>query len=154
MRTEELSEKIEPTINALGCDLWGLELLRQGKYSVVRIYIDKEGGVGADECAKISHQVSGIFEVEDPIKGQYRLEVSSPGLDRPFFKLEQYPPYVGQQVDLRLRTPVDGSRRRFKGVLTQVQGNQLTLQVEDEAKTFDFNNIERGQLMVDFESLL
>ena len=154
MQQQDMTDAFKPIVEALGCQLWGLELIRQGKHSVLRLYIDKDGGVGADECAKISHQVSGILEVEDPIKSAYRLEVSSPGLDRVLFTLEQYQSYIGKEVELRLRTPHDGKRRRFKGVLTQIEGEKITLEVEGKAEIFDFNNIERGQLVVDFESLL
>ncbi|MDO8271353.1 MAG: ribosome maturation factor RimP, partial [Gammaproteobacteria bacterium] len=83
-----VSDLIRPTVTALGLELWGVEHVVQGRFSVLRVYIDKGGdGVTIDDCEKVSRQISGIFDVEDPIAGEYTLEVSSPGMDRPLFEL-------------------------------------------------------------------
>ena len=91
---------------------------------MLRVYIDSENGVGVDDCAKVSRQVSGVLDVEDPISGEYTLEVSSPGMDRPLFKLSQYQDYIGHVVQLRLRMPFDG-RRKFKGVLNGIEDEDI-----------------------------
>ena len=106
--SEQIEEMIEPVVNGLGCQLWGIEKLSQGKYSVLKIYIESEKGIDVDDCARVSRQVSALLDVEDPFKGNYTLEVSSPGLDRRLFKLNQFDSYKGAQVKLSLRRPYEG----------------------------------------------
>ncbi|MGI9250509.1 MAG: ribosome maturation factor RimP [Pseudohongiellaceae bacterium] len=115
-----LAELVEPTVNAFGLDLWGVELMTQGGGALLRIYIDAETGVDIEDCERVSRQVSAMFDVEDPIAGEYTLEVSSPGLDRPLFNAEQFARYVGEEVSVRTRTPVDG-RRKFRGKILKVE---------------------------------
>jgi ribosome maturation factor RimP len=93
---ESIQALIEPSVEALGFELWGLELIAQGRFSTLRIYIESAKGITVDDCAEVSHQVSGILDVEDPITNQYTLEVSSPGVDRPLFKQAHYEQYIGQ----------------------------------------------------------
>ncbi len=90
-KEQQIQQMLEPTVEALGFDLWGVEYLSQGRHSVLRVYIEHEKGISVDDCAAVSEQVSGVLDVEDPITGEYTLEVSSPGMDRLLFKLEQYP---------------------------------------------------------------
>jgi len=146
-KEQDITRLIEKTIHHLGCELWGCEYVAQGKHSIVRIYIDKEGGVGAEDCAEVSHQVSGLLDVEDIIPSSYHLEVSSPGLERALFKLEHYKKYIGQLAQIRLRTPLAG-RRKFKGTLSEVQGEKITLVTEEGVQVLDFNNIEKAHLVV------
>ena len=87
---QKLQEMLQGAVEDLGCELWGIECQRAGRFMTVRLFIDKEGGVGIDDCADVSRQVSAILDVEDPIADKYNLEVSSPGLDRPLFTLEQF----------------------------------------------------------------
>ena len=94
-RVSVLTELIEPVIKAMGYHLWGIEYLGQGKHSVLRVYLDKAGGVNIEDCALASRQISSLLDVEDPIKSEYTLEVSSPGLDRMLFSLEQFQEYAG-----------------------------------------------------------
>ncbi len=127
-----ISDLIRPTVEALGVELWGIEHNIQGKYSVLRVFIDKGGdGITIEDCEKVSRQISGIFDVEDPIPGEYTLEVSSPGMDRPLFEIEQYKNYVGSEIAVRLRSPVDG-RRKFKGVLQNVDDDSVVLLVDGQ----------------------
>ena len=127
-----ISDLIRPTVEALGVELWGIEHVIQGKFSVLRVYIDKGGdGITIEDCEKVSRQISGIFDVEDPIPGEYTLEVSSPGMDRPLFEIEQYKNYVGSEIAVRLRSPVDG-RRKFKGVLQNVDDDNIVLLVDGQ----------------------
>ena len=144
---ERIQRLLETTIGSLGYELLGVEYLSQGKHSRLRIYIDGPDGIGVDDCTKVSHQVSGILDVEDPIKGEFALEVSSPGLDRPLFKPEHYKQYIGRQVKLRSRLPVDG-QRNFKGKITAVEQDELYIVVEngDELK-IACHEIEQANLV-------
>src|SRR5690606_23991390 len=81
-RGEAIHQIVEPVVNAMGLQLWGVEYIGQGRHTLLRIYIDKEGGINVEDCAEASHQISSILDVEDPIASEYTLEVSSPGLDR------------------------------------------------------------------------
>jgi ribosome maturation factor RimP len=141
-----ITELIDTTIQALGLDLWGVELLQQGKYSLLRIYIDREEGVTIEDCEKVSRQVSALMDVEDPIAGEYTLEVSSPGMDRPLFWIEHYSQYVGSEVDLKLRRPLDG-RRKFKGQITKVSGDIVGLLVEGSEYNLEFSDIEKASIV-------
>ncbi|HVK99453.1 MAG TPA: ribosome maturation factor RimP [Dongiaceae bacterium] len=149
-RIEVLKEMLEPAVNAVGLQLWGIEFLAQGKHSVLRLYIESENGVTIENCEAVSHQVSGILDVEDPIKGEYHLEVSSPGMDRPFFSFDQIVHYVGETVKVRLQTAV-GGRRNFSGTLTDAKDNTLTFQVEGQPVTISFNQIDKANLVPTFD---
>lgn len=140
-------ELIQPTVEALGVELWGVEYLIQGKYSVLRVYIDRqEEGVTIDDCERVSRQVSGILDVEDPIPGEYTLEVSSPGMDRPLFHLEQFARFVGELASVRLRTPVEG-RRKFKGVIQSVSEDSVTLLVDGKEYRLPVAAIDKANLV-------
>ena len=141
-----ITELIDTTIQALGLDLWGVELLQQGKYSLLRIYIEREEGVTIEDCEKVSRQVSALMDVEDPIAGEYTLEVSSPGMDRPLFCIEHYSQYVGIEVDLKLRRPLDG-RRKFKGQIINVSGDVVGLLVEGSEYDLEFSDIEKASIV-------
>ena len=141
-----ITELIDTTIQALGLDLWGVELLQQGKYSLLRIYIEHEEGVTIEDCEKVSRQISALMDVEDPIAGEYTLEVSSPGLDRPLFRIEHYSQYVGSEVDLKLRRPLDG-RRKFKGQIIKVSGDIVGLLVEGSEYDLEFSDIEKASIV-------
>lgn len=145
-REEHLRSLFEPVIRAMGYELWGLEFMGQGRHSLLRVYLDKEGGIDVEDCALVSRQLSGILDVEDPISGEYTLEVSSPGLDRPLFTLDQFRQYCGQQVKLRLRQGVD-NRRNFAGLLRAVEGETLKLAIGDEEFSLPFDLIEKANLV-------
>lgn len=144
-----LQELIEPAVTALGLELWGLEFHSAGRQSTLRIFIDGPDGVTVDDCARVSHQVSGILDVEDPIQEQYMLEVSSPGMERPLFTLEHFKAYAGHQVQLRLRVPFEG-RRKFKGLLNGVEGDEVLLVVDDEEYLLPVDYIDRANVIPQF----
>ena len=121
-------------------------MLQQGKYSLLRIYIEREEGVMIEDCEKVSRQVSALMDVEDPIAGEYTLEVSSPGLDRPLFRIEHYSQYVGSEVDLKLRRPLDG-RRKFKGQIIKVSGGIVGLLVEGFEYDLELSDIEKASIV-------
>jgi len=136
-RTTELGNLLEPAINALGFRLWGIEYIPQGRHSLLRVYLDKEGGVDIEDCALASRQISSILDVEDPISGEYTLEVSSPGLDRTLFSLDQFNEYLGWHVTLRLTENFDG-RRKFTGQLKAIVDDEVVIIIGDEEYTIPY----------------
>ena len=141
---------IEPAVTALGYELVGVEFIH-GKPGLLRVYIDQEGGIGVDDCQQASHQISGILDVEDPIRGQYSLEVSSPGLDRPLFRAEDFERFAGREVKLRLLAPVDG-RRKFTGVLGGLRDGQVVVVMNDEELVVALDEIDQARLVPDYQS--
>ncbi|WP_040977464.1 ribosome maturation factor RimP [Necropsobacter massiliensis] len=146
---EKLRELLQGSVEDLGCELWGIECQRSGRFLTVRLYIDKEGGVTVDDCADVSRQVSAVLDVEDPIADKYNLEVSSPGLDRPLFSLAQYQRFIGQDIAVQLRIPV-GDRRKWQGKLEKIDNDMLTLNVEGQPQVFVFGNIQKANIMPKF----
>ena len=144
-KEQKMQIMLEPTVEALGFELWGMEHISQGRHSVLRVYIDSENGIGVEDCAAVSQQVSAILDVEDPITGEYTLEVSSPGMDRLLFKLEQYTGYIGEQIELRLRTPFEG-RRKFKGILKGIEGEDVVVHVDDHEYLLPYSAIDKARV--------
>ena len=99
---ERLTDIIRPAVEALEFELWGVEFIRAGKFSTLRVYIDHPEGISVDNCADVSYQVSSLLDVEDPINVEYNLEVSSPGMERPFFNAQQMQPYINETVAFEL----------------------------------------------------
>ncbi len=124
----------------------GIEQFSQGRESVLRIYIDHETGIGLEDCERVSHQITGVLDVNDPIKGAYHLEVSSPGLDRPLFTLEQFGRYVGERVKVHLREKLDG-RRNFRGVLTAIDETRIHIDVDGKDYAIGADLIEKAHLV-------
>jgi ribosome maturation factor RimP len=144
-KEQQMTDLLETTVGAMGFELWGLEYLSQGRHSLLRVYIESENGITVENCAAVSEQVSGVLDVEDPITGEYTLEVSSPGMDRLLFKLEQYPAYAGEMVELRLRSAFDG-RRKFKGVLKGIEGEDVVVEVDDHEYLLPYGEIEKARV--------
>ncbi|WP_273382916.1 ribosome maturation factor RimP [Actinobacillus porcinus] len=146
---QNLKEMLTPAIEDLGCELWGIECQRAGRFMTVRLFIDKDGGVGIEDCADVSRQVSAILDVEDPIADKYNLEVSSPGLDRPLFTLAQFERFVGQDVSIHLRIPV-ADRRKWQGKLEKVDNDMITLVVDGQEQVFVFGNVQKANVVPKF----
>lgn len=144
-----LQSLIEPVVTALGYELVGIELLPGGRGSLLRLYIDHENGITLADCERVSHQVSGLLDVEDPVQGQYTLEVSSPGLDRPMFTLEHFNRFVGRLANVQLNTMLNG-RRRYKGIIKSVDGEKIILIVGDEELSLTLDMIEKAKLVPEF----
>ncbi len=143
---ELVTSLVGPTISALGLELWGIEHLSQGKYSLIRIYIEREKGVSIEDCEKVSRQVSALLDVEEPISGEFTLEVSSPGLDRPLFNVRQFEQFTGSEVRFRTRKPIEG-RRKFKGCIEGVSGEVVSVQVEGKKFQFQQSDIEKANIV-------
>ena len=144
-KDRQIEEMLQTTVEAMGFDLWGVEYLSQGRHSVLRVYIERDSGVLVDDCAAVSSQVSAILDVEDPIAGEYALEVSSPGMDRRLFRLDQYSAYVGETVDIHLRSAFDG-RRKFKGILKGIEGEDVVVQVDNHEFLLPHDAIDKARV--------
>ena len=142
---------LTPSVEDLGYELVGIEYVRAGKHSTLRVYIDQEAGILVDDCAAVSRQVSAIMDVEDPITNEYTLEVSSPGLDRPLFKAAHYQIFVGEEVKVQLRMPIQ-NRRRWKGVIVGVEDEIICLNVDGKEERFALSNIQKGNVVPKFDN--
>lgn len=141
---------VKPVVTGLGFQLWGIEYFTQGRQSVLKIYIDAEGGVDIDDCARVSRQLGSVLDVEDAVKGKYILEVSSPGMDRRLFTMEQYDDYRGAEVKLRLRSPYNG-KRKYTGRLCGIEDSDVVLRVGDEEYLFPFEEVDKANVIPSFE---
>ena len=143
-----LSKLIEPVVQELGCELWGIEKLQQGRQVVLKIYIESADGINVDVCARVSRQVSAILDVEDPIPGEYMLEVSSPGVERRLFKPEHFNVCKGEKVQITLRQAFDG-RRKFKGLLCGLEDEEVVIRVDDAQEiVLPMDSIERARVLM------
>ena len=127
-RKERLIKLLEPPINALGYELVDLEA-HTSRNGLLRIFIDRESGIDLDDCEAVSHQISAVLDVEDPMPGQYSLEVSSPGSDRPLRTLEHFERFSDEMVRIKLRQALDG-QQNFKGRLLGVEDQEVLLALD------------------------
>ena len=141
-----VADIVQPTIEALGFELWGLEHLKQGKRSVLRVFIDCENAVNLKDCENVSRQISALLDVEDPISGEYTLEVSSPGLERPLFKTDQFAQFVGDKVKITMRSQVEG-RRKFTGLIESVSADEIRLSADGKTFKLDFAEIDKANIV-------
>jgi ribosome maturation factor RimP len=143
-----LKEMLSTLVSGMGYEFVGCEMHGQGRQTVLRIYIDTPNGVTVDDCSNVSRQVSAMLDVEDPIPGQYTLEVSSPGIDRPLFEITQFEKYVGSRVKIRMRIPVE-NQRNFVGKLISVKQMDIHLLTDLGEVVLPFSNIEKAKLLAD-----
>jgi ribosome maturation factor RimP len=143
----QLIDLFEPEVNALGFELWGLQIVQGSTRTTVRIFIESEQGVLVQDCASVSRQIGSVLDVEDPIEKDYVLEVSSPGMDRYLFKLEHYKTYIGSQLKVKLTVPYLG-RRNFRGCIVGVENDEVVLQVDQEEFLFPIGTIEKAKLII------
>jgi len=157
--TEKLKALAAPCLASMGLVLWGVELGLSGRRQVARLFLDlapetprtkERQGVTVDECAACSRRLSALLDVEDFFHGAYVLEVSSPGLDRRFFEPEQMSGYVGREIEAKLTVPRQG-RKRFRGLLSAVDGPRVAMTVDPGPKafvlSFDFADAEKIRLI-------
>lgn len=149
-KLEQLQAMLAPVIEALGYQYWGLEFLSQGRHSLLRIYIDHANGVLVEDCEKVSRQISGVLDVEDPISNEYTLEVSSPGMDRPLFTLEQFAKHAGELVKIKLRSPYE-DRRNFQGPLRGVEEQDVVVLVDGHEYLLPIDLIEKANIVPRFD---
>jgi len=148
MLRDTLAALVRPLVEGLGYELWELEYLPGRGNGVLRLYIDAEAGITLDDCERVSRAVSELLDVEDPVPGQYRLEVSSPGLERPLRTVAQFTRYVGETVFVELTRPVEG-RRRFKGPLVAADAAAIEVDVDGRRWSLPVAGIRKAHLAPD-----
>jgi ribosome maturation factor RimP len=143
-----VSVSAEALCDAEGMELVCVEFLREPTGRILRVYIDKPGGLSLNDCAYISHQLGDILDVDLEDLGPYSLEVSSPGLERPLWKVRDYDRFQGRAAKIKTRVPVEG-QKNFKGILSGVTGEIITLRLEGTEKTvaIPFKDIARARLV-------
>lgn len=147
----ELHELVAPVVESMGFELVGIEYHANSKNGLLRVYIDSGGGITVDDCAAVSHQVSGLLDVEDPVTGRYTLEVSSPGLDRPLFVPEHYRRFVGSKVALKLIRPIEGrAGRKLTGVIVSAEEARVSLEAEGVIVVVPLENVDTARIVPDF----
>jgi ribosome maturation factor RimP len=145
-----LQALVRTVVESLGYELVGVEFSSRGRGgSLLRVYIDSSEGITLDDCSKVSHQLSGVLDVEDPIPGNYDLEISSPGLDRPLFGREQLLRFQGHRAKIRLRAKHEG-RRKVVGVLAGIQNDDLLIDEDGERRRIPLHLIETARLVPQF----
>ena len=148
MTGDELQALIEPTIERLGYELTDLEVRLSGQGGLLRLTIDKSDGIDLDDCEKVSHAVSALLDVEDPVPGNYNLEVSSPGLDRKLTKVEHFQRFEGETLKVTMRFPIEG-RRRFRGTLVSSDDENIVVEVDGESHSLPLSMIDSARLVPD-----
>ena len=148
MTGDEIQELIEPTIERLGYELTDLEVRLSGQGGLLRLTIDKPDGIGLEDCEKVSHAVSALLDVEDPVPGNYNLEVSSPGLDRKLTKVEHFQRFEGETLKVTMRFPIVG-RRRFRGTLVSSDDENIVVEVDGESHSLPLTMIDTARLVPD-----
>ena len=146
---EHLLNLIEPIVEGLGYECVGIDYNPHPKHGLLRIYIDSENGILVDDCTKVSHQVSGVLDVEDPIQGNYQLEVSSPGADRPFFKISQFERYVDSSVLVSLFKAING-RKKITGRIVKVVDDIITLAEGEQIFEVPFDAMSKARLVPEY----
>jgi ribosome maturation factor RimP len=145
-----LENVVQPVVTGMGYELVDVQASNGGR--LLRLFIDKPGGVGLEDCAAVSRQLSRVFEVEGI--DYERLEVSSPGLDRPLRKAGDFARFAGRKAEVRMRTPDATGRRRFVGVLRGSEGGRVTLELEAQGQELAgrtvalvLDDVERARLV-------
>ena len=142
---ERLIALIEPLVERLGCELVDLEYGTGRGSALVRLYIDRPGGVGIEDCERVSREVSALLDVEDPIPTAYTLEVSSPGFDRVLRTRAHFARFAGERVFLELAAPREG-RRRYTGTLVAAGDAGIELDVDGERVTVRYEELAKARL--------
>ena len=138
-----LENVVQPVVAGMGYELVDVQASNGGR--LLRLFIDKPGGVGLEDCAAVSRQLSRVFEVEGI--DYERLEVSSPGLDRPLRKGADFARFAGQKAELRMRTPDATGRRRFVGVLRGAEEGRVSLELDGQTVALELSDVERARLV-------
>jgi len=145
---DELQKLLEPAVERLGYELSDLEVRLGAGNGVVRVFIDHPDGVGLADCEKVSHAISALLDVEDPIPGHYDLEVSSPGWNRKLTKIEHFQRFTGETVKVQMRFPIEG-RKRFRGTLKASDEDNIVVEVDGQPYTLPIATIDTARLVPD-----
>jgi ribosome maturation factor RimP len=144
-----LWELFEPVVNGMGYDLIEIEHFPNPKHGVLRLYIDKEDGVTVDDCSSVSHQISALIDVEEPVSGHFNLEISSPGLDRPLRRLQDFQRFTGSLVKLKTAMPLEG-QRNFKGRLLEADEDKIVIETDDEEISLPMSAVEKARIVPEY----
>ena len=136
---------LEPELASHGYELIEVELARQGGGSVLRLFLDKEGGITLDDCAAATQILNPVLDTENVVDGHYMLEVSSPGIDRPVRKAEHFQQFIGERIKLLSESPVMG-RSRFRGTLTGFEDGLITVECDGEPYEIHIENLKKANL--------
>ena len=145
-RQEKWQALLAPVIEDTPYELVGVESIGGGKHTVIRVYLDKPGGITIDDIAHVSHAISAVLDVQDIFKGAYTLEVSSPGLDRPLFSPIHFQQQIGQKISLKTQVPYE-NRHNFKGMLTKANDEGVELEVDGVIYSFQYTNIDKARVI-------
>jgi len=146
---DKIKEIIEPVINAVGIELYDIEFNKMRAKGLLRVFIEKQGGVTIDDCERISREIEAALDVEDPIPFSYVLEVSSPGLDRPLKELEDFKRYSGKTVRVITHEPID-NQTFFIGTIISAENNEISLLLpKDRQVIIPYKNISKARLEVE-----
>ena len=157
-KATQISTLLAPTVESLGLQLLGIEYLPAPGGSLVRLYIDvpqaesDDRVVTIEDCEAVSREVSAQLDVEDPISGNYTLEVSSPGVDRPLFDAAQFARFTGERAKVGLKLPQDG-RRRLTGTIVSVDGGTIVFDIDGQPFEVSADNIDKARLVPDWAAL-
>ena len=146
MTSDEIQKLLEPAIERLGYELTDLEVRLSGQGGLVRLTIDKPDGIDLEDCEKVSHAMSALLDVEDPVPSNYNLEVSSPGLDRKLTKREHFQRFEGETLKVTMRFPMEG-RRRFRGKLLSSNEENIVVEVDGESHSLPLTMIDTARLV-------
>ena len=146
---EHILNLIEPVIEGLGYECVGVEYNPHPQHGMLRIYIDGPNGILLEDCSKVSHQISGVLDVEDPIEGNYHLEISSPGEDRPFFKLSQFERFTGSTVAINLFQAIE-KRRKITGVIIGVEADNVVIEEDEKQYRIPFQAMSKARLVPEY----
>jgi ribosome maturation factor RimP len=146
MTNEELTELLGPSVESLGYELADLEVKLGSRDGLLRVFIDKPEGIGLEDCEIVNRQISALLDVEDPLPGNYVLEVSSPGLDRRLTKLEHFERFMGSDVRVKLRFPLEG-RKNFRGALRAANEENIEVEVDGKLHSLSIATIDSARLV-------
>ncbi len=153
MSNARLTEMLSPLVEELGYEFVGLEMTTEPGSRLLRVYIDHADGVPIQACAKVSRELAATLDVEDPVRGEYRLEVSSPGIDRPLFNPAQFKEFVGEKVRIKLFGPVEG-RRKYVADLIAADDNEIQVLYKSNTVTIKYSDIAKARIEPDFDEIL
>lgn len=149
-QANDLWSLIEPIVEGLGYEVVDIEYRPHSRDGLLRIYIDHENGIQMHDCSAVSRQISAMLDVEDPIPGQFNLEVSSPGLDRPLRKAEDFEKFAGEKVKIKMSMPTLEGQRNFTGKLLGLKDNEVMIKVDGETHYLQLGGIDKAHLAPKF----
>lgn len=150
MLRDRLIELLEPVVNSLGYELILLEFSPRDGAGMLRLFIDSPNGIQLADCEKVSREVAGVLDVEDPIRQAYQLEISSPGFDRPLVKPEHFRRFKGEVAKIQMLAPIAG-RKRFQGVIVEAGEDNVQIETPEGPVTLPLADIDKAKLVPNFD---